>query len=265
MGRGGRADGMEERKLRPSTSDTYCGNSWVHHGTVVNIFILVKRQEFWKHLPERGNRLCSHWFRITSACLGGTPFNQRKESSCFCGLSTFDLSAQIASEVVKLVLVKMMISWWAQTTHLRPTEVLQLHPNHWTDIKRYKLLTPSSGSSVSSLFSCLRPQNPPAIDWSLSLPLFNLLPLPGLPSGAQARTSLLHPAITPIVLPFPALLLPQTRCSQTRFSTTSPAHAFLGYTAQDAANLCRHKRVTSKNSFSSVLFSCILTQKGGLN
>lgn len=143
MGRSGSADSMKKRKLRPSTSDTFCGNSWVHHGTAVNIFILVKRQEFWKYLPERRNRFCGHWFRITSACLGRTSSNQRKESSCFCGLSTFDLFAEIASEVAKLVLVKMTISWWARTAHSRPTEVLQLHPNHWTDNKRYELLTPS--------------------------------------------------------------------------------------------------------------------------
>lgn len=62
-----------------------------------------------------------------------TSFNLTKESSCFCGLSIFDLSTQIDNEVVKLVLVKMTISWWAQTAHLRPTKttkVLQLHPNH---------------------------------------------------------------------------------------------------------------------------------------
>lgn len=160
---------------------------------------------------RRRNRFCSHWFRITSACLEGTSFTQGKESSCFRGLSTFDLSAEIASEVIKSVLVKMTVSWWVQTTHLRPTEVLQLPPNHWTDIKRYELLTPSSGSCF---FSLQQPQasNSPSYR-SPSLPPFNLLPLPGLPSGAQARTSLLHPAITLIVLLFPALLLPQTCCS----------------------------------------------------
>lgn len=157
----------------------------------------------------------------------------------------------------------MTISWWAQTTHLRPTKVLQLHPNHWTDIKRYELLIPSSGSCGFSLFSCLRPWTAPATD--LSLLLFNLSLLPGLSSGAQA-----HPASPPshhhpIVLLLPALPLPRTCCSQTHLSTTSPAHAFLGYTLQDAISLCRHKRVTSKKSFSSVLFWCILTQKRRLN
>lgn len=62
----------------------------------------------------------------------------------------------------------MTISWWAWTTHLRPADVLQLHPHHWTDVRRYELLTPSCGSSVSSPFSSLRPQTLPAID----LPLF---------------------------------------------------------------------------------------------
>lgn len=115
MGRGRNVGSMKERKLWPSTPDAYCGNSRVHLRTIVNIFILVKRQEFCKYLPERRNRFCSHWFRIASACLGRTSFNQTKESSCFCGLSTFDLSAQIASEVFKLVLIKTTTSWWARS------------------------------------------------------------------------------------------------------------------------------------------------------
>lgn len=48
------------------------------------------------------------------------------------------------------MLIKTTISWWARTTHLRPTEVWQPHSNHWTDNKRYEL-TASSGSSL--LFS----------------------------------------------------------------------------------------------------------------
>lgn len=109
----------------------------VHHGTVVNTSVLANSLE---NIFQKGGtdfaatHLGSHhhaWKRAS--------FNLMKESSCFCGLSIFDLSAQIDNEVVKLVLVKMTISWWAQTTYLRPTEVLQLHPNHWTDIKRCEL------------------------------------------------------------------------------------------------------------------------------
>lgn len=138
MGRGRSADSMEERQPEPSTPDTYCGNS-VHHRTVVNISVQVNRQSFENIFQKRGTDFTATSLALKQHDWKRTSFNLMKESSCFCGLSIFDLSTQIDNEVVKLVLVKMTISWWAQTTHLRPTEVLQLHPNHWTDIKRHEL------------------------------------------------------------------------------------------------------------------------------
>lgn len=61
----------------------------------------------------------------------------------------------------------MTISWWAQTAHLRPTEVLQLHLNHWTDIKRCEL-----ADIIFWILYFFSPQEPQGLKSCSNFPIF---------------------------------------------------------------------------------------------